>query len=66
MIDNPLKTSTPPMRYRMSPLEIVAQGNAIIAQVGRNDIEWALRDGRPVIQWRERRVVQFPTRADIE
>jgi hypothetical protein len=63
--DNPLLKNAPMGRVRLSPLEIVAQGNAIIASVGRRDIEWVLRDGHPVMQWREKRVVDLPTRADL-
>lgn len=48
-----------------SPQEVVAQGNAIIAKVGRTDIEWVLQRGKPTLQWRQARPVQQPYRADL-
>lgn len=48
-----------------TPLEVVAQGNAIIAKVGRTDIEWALERGKPVLRWRSKRMVETPYRADL-
>lgn len=65
MHTNPLLAGQP-RRVRLTPLEIVAQGNAIIAQEGRTDIEWVLRDGKPSLQWKriEPRV-SWHNRADL-
>lgn len=45
---NPLKNAITPKR---TPQEHCDEGNARIAAMGRRDIHWVVRDGRPNLEW---------------
>jgi hypothetical protein len=70
MATNRLAKSEEPERRKLTPQEIVEQGNRIIRErvSDRTDeIEWVLRDGKPVLQWKkiEPKLVAWQRRADL-
>lgn len=52
MSTNPLKKIQDAVRKK-TPHEICDHGNAILEKIGRNDVEWIVRDGRPLIVWKK-------------
>lgn len=39
-------------RIERTPLEWCQCGNDILEKLGRRDVHWVLRQGRPVIEWK--------------
>jgi hypothetical protein len=56
-MDNPLKGAK--QRAKLTPHEICDLGNSHLAEIGRDDIEWIVRDGQWMIVWKKSAAVML-------
>lgn len=50
MTANPLRNTA--QTVKRTPHEWCDRGNQLLAEMGRNDVHWIVRDGRVAIEWK--------------